>query len=154
MLRTTVFLTLLTIAIAGTAAAEKTDWVKVTTRDGLEITLAEYGFYSCFTWEDLGDYEIDRKKVAVSYGGGVTEFPLKEIRSIRQDLPEFTEHFRNLRVELVDGRSFRAETLRNVAGIAGKDRIGMVHIPGRKIRSIEFIRVDRTGGEPAAGEEG
>ncbi|MFH1276761.1 MAG: hypothetical protein ABIK65_00050 [Candidatus Eisenbacteria bacterium] len=140
MKRTAVLAFAWMILFAGPSAAEKTDWVKVTTWDGREITLGEYGFYSCSTWDRLSDYEFDRNEVAVVYGGGVTEFPLKRIRSIRQDPPVFTEHFRNLEIELVDGLMFRAETLRGVTGIAGMDRVGMVHIPGRAIKNIEFVR--------------
>jgi hypothetical protein len=83
---------------------------------------------------------VDRLAVRIVYGGAPTELPLSRVRMISQDPPVFTEAFRGVVVELLDGTRFRCEFAPEVSGFAGRDQVGEVLVPGRKIRSIEFMR--------------
>jgi len=130
---------------AWAAAADEADWVRITTRDGQEISLADFGFYRGVNWESLSEYRVDRTRLDVWYGGVRTSIPFDEIRTITQDPPVFVEEFGAVVIERVDGVRFRCELPPETSGVIGEDQVGDVRIPGRRIRSIEFVRPAANG---------
>ncbi|MBM3320377.1 MAG: hypothetical protein FJY73_06845 [Candidatus Eisenbacteria bacterium] len=140
MARTIVSALLLLALITGSALSESADWVRVTTWEGQEIALANFGFFRSSNWDAIADFRVDRSSVLVVYGGARTRISLSEIRSVTQDRPEFTSAFHGVVIEMNDGLRFRCEMVPETSGVAGSDQVGEVRIPGRKIKSIEFVR--------------
>jgi hypothetical protein len=140
MVRTIVTAGLLLALFAGPVFSGSADWVRVTTWEGQEIALAAFGFYECSNWDAIADFRVDRSNVRVVYGGGRTRISLSEIRSINQDRPVFTHAFHGVVIEMNDGLRFRCEMVPEISGVVGGDQVGQVRIPGRRIRSIEFVR--------------
>lgn len=140
-------LVLACFALAGAAwaAADGADWVRITTWDGQEISLADFGIYRGANWESLSEYRVDRTRLDVLYGGVRTRIPFDEIRTITQDPPVFLEEFGAVVIERVDGVRFRCELPPETSGVIGEDQVGDVRIPGRRIRSIEFVRPAANG---------
>jgi hypothetical protein len=133
------------VLFAGEAPAERPGWIRITTWDGQEITLGDFGFYRGMNWESLSGYRVDRTRLEVVYGGVRTRIPYEQIRAVAQDPPVFVEAFRGVVIELVDGLRFRCELPPETSGVTGKDQVGEVRIPGRRIRSIEFVRAEAEG---------
>ena len=139
MIRTAV-LTLAFLFLFGGAAWSAQEWIQVTTWDGREVTLGDFGFYESFTWDRMADYRVHRRELPIEYNGEVQEFSLSEIASIKNSVPEFTEHFHGVTVELVDGTRFQSAGLPTITGVIGRDTIGEIRIPGRTIKSVKFLR--------------
>lgn len=140
MVRTIVSAGLLLGLLAGSALSGSAAWVRVTTWEGQEIALANFGFYRCSNWDAIADFRADRSNVLVVYGGARTRISLSEIRSVTQDRPEFARAFHGVVIEMNDGLRFRCEIVPEITGVVGSDQVGEVRIPGRKIKSVEFVR--------------
>ncbi|MFH1679381.1 MAG: hypothetical protein ABIH26_01910 [Candidatus Eisenbacteria bacterium] len=152
MIRRIVPAGLLLLLLAGPAFPGSADWVRIETWEGREIALAGFGFYECSNWDVMHEFQVDRKNVSVVYGGARTRIPIEKIRSISQDPPVFAGAFCGMVIEMVDGLRFRCEMVPEISGVVGVDQVGEVRIPGRRIRSIEFIRRGSEGGGAAGGE--
>jgi hypothetical protein len=152
MIRKIAAASLLVLLASGAAHPESGTWARITTWDGSEIVLADYGFYEGSNWDRIAEFRVDRVAVRIVYGGAPTEIPYSEVRMISQERPVFTEAFRGVVVELLDGTRFRCEFAPEVSGFAGRDQVSEVLVPGRKIRSVEFVRpAAKAGAEKDAG---
>jgi hypothetical protein len=86
---------------------------------------------------------VHRRDIPVEYNGTLTKLSLNRISVIRNTVPEFTEHFHDLTIELLDGSRVFGEGLAKIVGIVGKDTFGEVHVPGREINTIKFLRPEK-----------
>ena len=138
----------------GTALGGEKEWVCVTTWEGQQINLVDYGFYESFTWDQLCDYKVERKNLTIDRAGAATKLSLKRVRVITLSRPEFTEHFQGITIELIDGTGITCDGLAGVMGVIGRDHVGDVRIPGRNIRSVTFHRPLKEVDKPGVKKQG